>query len=417
MDFPFKFKTFFLAALLLSVIASGCSDDDPDPIINNVPPSRGRVLGLDLVSSWDSLRIDSLINSIDPFLTIFFRKDYDVDFYKVNYATVSYDGSMTTASGGLAVPRARRNESVERAPLVGYSHGTVLHKEGVPSRGGGETAIGLLLATDGYLVAMPDFLGLGDSPGFHPYTHAKSEATAVVDMLRASREVAQVEKVDLNGKVFLVGYSQGGHATLATTREIETYHASEFNLKGSAPMSGPYDVSGVQEQYLLAFTPYPTPGYLPYILYSYNTVYDIIPDPVTILKPPYDSIVPPNMNQITTMGQLNQLCNPVPRRMILDSVMNAYENDPVHPLKVALRDNDLYLGWVPQSPVRMFYCKGDDQVSYENAIVAYNEFQNAGAPFVSVVRMDDDANLSDHNECAPNSLLLGKVWFDSLNAQ
>lgn len=413
--YPFRAK--YLSIVFLIVLALGsCKDDDFSPTVNTIDFSRGRLLSVQQISSWDSLRLDSLIQEINPFINLFFAKKYDVDLYKATYSTISWDGSQTVASGAIAIPRGRRGESVDPAPLVGYSHGTTLHKEGVPSRGTGEVAIGLLMATDGYMVTMPDYLGLGDSPGFHPYSHAKSEATAVVDFLRAGREMAELEKTSLNDKVFLVGYSQGGHATMAAQREIELYHSDELSLRGSAPMAGPYDISGVQEQYLLSFDPYPTPGYLPFILYSYSMVYDYLPDPVTVLKPPYDSIVDANMDQITTMGQLNNLCNPVPRNMILDSVMNAYENDPNHPLKIALRDNDLYLGWVPQSPLNMYYCEGDDQVSYENAIVAYNEFRNVGAPNLFLTRIDDDNNLLDHNGCAPTSLLSGKLWFDSLNA-
>ena len=34
----------------------------------------------------------------------------------------------------------------------------------------------------------PITLGMGDSPGLHPYVHGESEATASVDMIRAARE-------------------------------------------------------------------------------------------------------------------------------------------------------------------------------------------------------------------------------------
>ena len=35
---------------------------------------------------------------------------------------------------------------------------------------------------------MPDYLGMGESPGLHPYVHGESEATATLDMIRAARE-------------------------------------------------------------------------------------------------------------------------------------------------------------------------------------------------------------------------------------
>ena len=58
-------------------------------------------------------------------------------------------------------------------------------------------------------------MGLGSSPGFHPYLHARSEATASVDMLRAGRNYCASNNIGLNGQVFLAGYSQGGHTEMA----------------------------------------------------------------------------------------------------------------------------------------------------------------------------------------------------------
>lgn len=396
----------------------GCRQVNEDLIVNQVS-TRGDLISYELIQSWDSTQLVALINSVDPFLQIFFRKEFDIDGYKVTYSTASFDGTPTIATGAVMIPVPRHNEE-HSATTIGYSHGTTLHKDGVPSRfsGGGEETIGVLLAGDGYLVAMPDYLGLGDGPEFHPYTHAETEASAVVDILRASKQLAASVGANENGKVGLVGYSQGGHATMAAHKEIELNLSNEFDLIGSAPMAGPYDVSGVQEQYMLRFDPYPTPGYLPFILYSYDMVYDVLPndDPTAVLKPPYDSLAPYILGQETSMGSVNNMCNPVPRLMIREEYMDEYINDPNHPLKIALRDNDLYLGWVPQKPLAMFYCVGDDQVSYENAIVAYDAFSSAGAPNVELRRIDSDNNLLDHNDCAPGALLTGKLYLDSLNS-
>lgn len=409
-------RSFLLLLTVFAFIFSGCRETIESPYVNQ-GNSRGRVISYELVATWDSTQLISLINSVDPLLTIFFQKSHDIEGYKVTYQTTSFDGTPTTATGALMVPIPRDGSAIPTT-LVGYSHGTMISKEAAPSRfgGGGEESIGVLLAGDGYLVAMPDYLGLGDGEGFHPYSHAESQASSVIDILRASISIAEDLSLPTNGDVFLVGYSQGGQSTLATHKEIEANHSDEFNLLGSAPMSGAYDVSGVQEQYMLAFTPYSTPGYLPYILYSYDMVYDILPsgDPTQALKSPYDSIAPYILGQATSIGDINNMCNPIPRLMIEEDYLDGYINDPDHPLKIALRDNDLYLGWTPQAPVRLFYCEGDDQVSYQNSLIAYDAFSAAGAPDVILRRIDQDGNLLDHNECAPGALLSGKLFLDSL---
>jgi len=417
MDQSSTLRSFCLLATAFFILFSGCKENMDTPYINQ-GDSRGRVISYELIETWDSTAIVDLINTVDPLLTIFFSKSYDVEGYKVTYQTTSFDGTPTTATGALMVPVSRDGNPTP-STLVGYSHGTMIRKESAPSRfgGGGEESIGVLLACDGYLVTMPDYLGLGDGKGFHPYSHATSQASSVIDIMRAGKDVANDLSVPTNGNVFLVGYSQGGQSTLATHKEIEAHHSDEFNLIGSAPMSGAYDVSGAQEQYMLAFTPYSTPGYLPYILYSYDMVYDVLPEgtPIDVLKDPYDSIVPYLLEQNTSISSINDMCNPIPRLMIEDSYLDEYINDPNHPLKVALRDNDLYLGWVPQAPVGLFYCEGDDQVSYLNSLVTYDAFVAAGAQNVSLRRIDADGNLLDHNDCAPGALLSGKLFLDSLD--
>ena len=63
---------------------------------------------------------------------------------------------------------------------------------------------------------------MGVSPGLHPYHHAISEATACVDLLRAVRAFCATNGFPLNDRLFLCGYSQGGHATLSLLRDLES---------------------------------------------------------------------------------------------------------------------------------------------------------------------------------------------------
>lgn len=81
-------------------------------------------------------------------------------------------------------------------------------------------------------------MGLGYGPGLYPDVHAASEATATIDMLRATRNYCQQNAIGLNGQVFLFGYSQGGHATAAAQKMIEEKYPHEFTITASAPMAG-----------------------------------------------------------------------------------------------------------------------------------------------------------------------------------
>ncbi len=154
--------------------------------------------------------------------------------------------------------------------LTTYLHGTETLKENVPSRLSNEASIGYYAsAIIGSVVALPDYLGMGDSPGLHPYIHSETEASASLEMLRATREFCENHAIYLNDDLFIFVYSQRGHATLALQKLIEEENIEEFIITASIPMAGPYDVSGVQTDLLTNGENYPAPYYLPYLILSY----------------------------------------------------------------------------------------------------------------------------------------------------
>lgn len=330
---------------------------------------------------------------------------FGTDIYKIVYNTIDAHGQSTIASGALALPVG----SLCKAPMAIYCHGTTSKRTGVPSHLSQEAAIGNLLSSKGVAVAMPDYLGLGDSPGFHPYVHSASEATASIDMLKASRALCDTLGVGYNQQIFTFGYSQGGHAAMATHKAIQELGDPDIEVTASAPMSGPYDVSGAQEQYMIGFDPYATPGYLPYILFAYQDVYqNLYTDLSDVMESPYDSILPPLFDGETGMGFINSQCDPVPRNMMKDSVITAYENDPQHPLRLALQDNDL-IDWLPEAPIRMLYCGMDEQVTGENAVNAQASFEALGATNTEAINV---GSTLDHTGCVSFALLNGLGFFD-----
>lgn len=399
-----------LAIFGLAMVLSGCGDYIEAPYTTIVDP-RGKVISSNLIETWTLPQVDSIINTLSGGASGLLQPEYGVSIYKVNYQTVDPFGGLISASGAFAVPNA---ENLGPLPFASYQHGTESKDSNVPSQRNGEVVIGIVMASTGYMCAMPDYLGLGEGPGIHPYVHAKSEATAVIDMLRACRELAPKLGHSWDSRIFLFGYSQGGHATMAAHKEIQENYRSEFTVTASAPMAGPYDVSGVQEQVIVSHSPYPTPGYLPYVFLSYAYAYrDLkLPSLSDVLKPPYDSIIPPMFNGQFSIGEINNVSSTVPRDMVLDSIMNAYESDDNHPLKIALRDNNLW-DWKPLTPVKMFYCSSDDQVSYQNAIVAYDHFIQNGS---TVVSLFETANNLNHSDCALPTMLYGKMYLDSIKA-
>ncbi len=110
------------------------------------------------------------------------HQDYDVEAYKIIYTTSDLQGNLTHASGALFIPANLATAN----PFVAYLHGTLTRDADAPSNlSGTETIIGWMFAMNGYITLMPDYLGLGDGSGVHPYLHVKTEATATADMIKA----------------------------------------------------------------------------------------------------------------------------------------------------------------------------------------------------------------------------------------
>lgn len=330
-----------------------------------------------------------------------------VDVYKVIYNTLDWDSNTVQASGLLCVPISGACDF----PLISYQHGTMFDKNSAPSRfNSSEGLIGLVSASTGGIGVVPDYLGLGDSPGLHPYQHAATEAYAVIDMLRSAREAQDSLGYKLNEQLFLFGYSQGGHATMAAHKYIETKLNGEFTVTASAPLSGAYDMGGTMVDVMLSNDPYPVPSYLPYIIISWNQIYNLYTSPSDVFVSPYDNTLPPLFNGSIGGATIDNAMPNVPKLILRQNQIDSFTNTPTHPLRLALEENKTF-DFIPQAPLRMFYCMGDQSVNFNNSIVAQNYFVSQGATNTAQINLDSTL---DHYPCAQLAILGAKVWVDSL---
>ncbi len=354
---------------------------------------------------------DFSVTQIDSFLVAQGVPNGAVDItnpikaYKITYSTVSWDSSATVATGVVFLPQG--NDNCKR-PILNYCHGTIIKKIDAPSYKVGEYVVGICFSANGYIAVMPDYLGLGDvSPGLHPYIHAHSEATAVVDMLRASKEWMDSINYSYSDQLFLTGYSQGGHASMAAHRMIQETLPGEFTVTAAAPLSGPYDVSGVQAEVITRDSSYGAPGYLPFVLFSYNMVYSMYSSWDAVLNIPYNGDVPPLMDGSVSLGVVENYIPDTPNLIILPLLLDTFENDMSHRFREALYDNDLYR-WAPQCPTRLGYCTADELVSYKNALVCRDSMIARGAPDVQAICVNPSLS---HGDCALFALMGINIFF------
>ena len=339
-----------------------------------------------------------------------------VDMYRVLYTTTDIHGVPDTASGLLIVPD--RPEFIY--PLLSYQHGTVNSRWDVPSELAGGYELAMALSGKGYAVIAPDFLGLGEARGLHPYVHAETEARAAIDMLFAARQFAEENDfLTINDQLFITGYSQGGHAALAAHKYIQQDYSDDFTVTASAPMSGPYSISEKMIDFTLGDEQYFFVAYLVWTSLSYNLEEELFTDANEVFKDPYVPYVEQFANEEITLGELGGLLTSTliaengpgqvkPKLMLQDSILEAILNDPDHRFSKALAKNDL-IDWVPDAPTRLFGCGGDDQVTYENAIYCSQLMNDNGAVDVATENLGDN---NDHGGCVFPATLATANFFE-----
>lgn len=97
-------------------------------------------------------------------------------------------------------------------------------------------------AGQGYAVIMTDYEGLGDPSRIHHYMVGELEGRSVLDSVRALFNLPDSKTLIDKNRVFLAGYSQGGHAAFWADRLVESY-APELSVQGIigfGPVSDPF---------------------------------------------------------------------------------------------------------------------------------------------------------------------------------
>jgi len=386
-----------LLFIITAIIALPSYATDPDP-------ETGYLVSYTLVKSHTKKSISDLWkkNSV-PKIALPVKNEVDV--YEIIYKVKWIDGTWRNASGIYYVPKVQKE-----VPYFMFGHGTQIQKERNISDGDSQQFICLAHATDGYAAMYPDYYGIGKGEGKHLYQHAWSEAHAFIYMLMAVDELNKQLNLKSNGQLFLTGYSQGGHASFAAHKYLEELNDPRFQVTASSPMSGAYDMTGVQSDYM--FQEYPRPFYLPYLLLSYQEAYKVLDtkDPYEAFAAPFDTLFPAffEENDTRTLDELNKLLPKVPAKVVDPELIEQYKSDPNFPFKKRLQENNL-IDWKPKAPVQLCYCKGDKEVNYMNSEVAYQRIRESG---FEQIRLNNLSDHLDHNTCAAFAVLATKYYFD-----
>ncbi|MFD6160633.1 alpha/beta hydrolase family protein [Nocardia sp. NPDC060256] len=290
-----------------------------------------------------------------------------VDAYRVDYRTVTPTGAPTTASGLVILPRTES----PRLRLVTFEHGTLVLKTDAPSRNSTtrpDQARALMFAAVGYAAIAPDYLGLGDGPGTHPYTHGPSEVSASADLVAAAKDVAAQQHREFERDVLVTGFSQGGHAATAFGKALQAGAVPGFGLAALAPISGPYDVQHVETPAGLdgRVAPASAVFYFAYWVTSMNRIYHLYDNPAEAFREPYADKVDGLFDGEHDETAISAALPATPDQLLTPEFIALAENPTGATLK-AMTDSDGTCDWTPRIPVHLYAATGDRNVAFANA--------------------------------------------------
>jgi hypothetical protein len=366
-----------------------------------IAQQRGDIVSFDFLQFYDAdsfgVEVQQQIGLPPSILGL----EYDFNVFRVLYYTEDIKpDSLTIASSLVAIPT---NYVCDELGIMSYGHGLCLKDDCVPSNNfpwSGYSFITKGMAANGFIGVAPDYIHMSQyaSPGPQAFIHARTEATATIDLIRAVRKYCADNNIQLTGQVFLSGYSQGGNSSVATAKMMQELHPTEFNIAGVYAGGGSYDISGICAD-SLSSTSRKTPERhsLPLVIKSLSVVYEdslivwgtglninnIID---SVFKSPYDTLIPKLVDRKHPFSD-NSVLDSIPARMIEDSILFYFQTDPNHYFRRVLADNDIY-DWSPQMPLVLFHSDIDIENPYENAIFTLQKFQQNGAPDVQLVTVN-----------------------------
>lgn len=373
---------------LLAVVAA-CSNSSSDPADSSAPvvvepTGPGRLVAatrLNTVSIADIVSAVRGTNRRLPSVT----PVYEVANYRLTYLTLDAQGREIVASGLVSMPVKAAGA---RSPVLGYQHATTFNDAEAPSNRATADEPAVVFASLGYIVVAPDYIGYGVSKGTpHPYLLAAPSASAVIDLLTAARNWRLRNRIADNGQLFLMGYSEGGYATVAAHRALQATRSPHLqNLVKVVPGAGPYHVRLTLDALLdRVRNEIPVLGAL------------ITPRLLRLLSPPVRAQLRDALLELLVPADADVTMDPT----ILDNFLA--DDD------VALEQQSNVHDWAPAAPTRFFHGRDDRTVPYSAATQTLQTMQALGASDVSLT--DCPAVPPSHLGCVPPYLtfLLGEL--------
>lgn len=305
---------------------------------------------------------------------------FPVTTYKVAYATKDIRGKPYKATGVIVVPKLN-----VVLPMISYQHGTVLNKTKSVSGENQEIfAASIAMASRGFVVVSTDYLGLGEgSLGPHYYFHKNTQATAATDLLKVAYSLQNRLRYKLSTRLFLTGYSQGGHATVALQEHLEAQ--KQFIVTASFPMAGPYDLESVFFQ-IIENPSSRSSVEIAYLVYSMSLLHKNI-DGLFLKK--YLNKLPELFGGESDWDKAQKALPENPKDLFTKSELESFYKNENHALRLALKENSVGKA-ILTTPTFVVHGGLDVEVPYRQSTDFVRSQKNLGTKNIKVFKVNGD---------------------------
>ena len=414
--------SFLLALFGCADDKKGTNTDDTDSANMPVVDVSYTAAHLNRIESLEHLALPD-INSIFTFLklqvpdaaNLVAGLSSDVSVYRMTYQT-TYNGAPVMASALLAIP-----DAATPLPVLSFQNGTNTVKADAPTESYDTPVMQMISATAslGYVIAVTDYLGFGESAQLvHPYLCREATVTPLLDMLSAVTELEEDAtdplQFSLSGDLFLMGYSQGGHATMALHEQLERTPDFPLVLQATAAGAGPYDIMAVN-QYILSQPEYPMPVFGPYTILAFQSLGFVPNDLSLFFAAPYAAAIPGLFDGTKTEDEINAGLTTSPAAlytpMVITTTTNGTTDDAAgQALLAAFADNSVP-AFAATSPIRLSHGSTDTYIPAAETEAFAQRMIAAGTPEanISILTIPD----KDHQTAAPFAIVDAISWFNS----
>ena len=309
-------------SLAAAALIAACGGSDGEGTVTDTSGERGSLLTnpplrVTTLSAADFLA--SLNGSANGrnLLAIAGAPKCGVDFNYLQYGTVGAVSEKTAATGALMVPVGSDAACTGARPIVLYAHGTTTGKnynianvlESTNPANSEALLVAAMYAAQGFIVVAPNYAGYDTSTlGYHPYLVADQQSKDMIDALTAARKAIPRLGTADSGKLFITGYSQGGHVAMATHKAMQS---AGMTVTASAPMSGPYALAAFGDAVYYGNVNLGSTIFTPLLINAYQKAYgNIYASLGDVYSPQYatgiDTLLP-SLTSVTTLIQQGRL--------------------------------------------------------------------------------------------------------------